>query len=511
MTDLDSFINLAKELDGILITVSAENMFKICKDLLPLKIPLFIEKPPALSLAEIDTLVHTSLRYNTPNMVGFNRRFYSIFHKGLEKINEYGGLVALNIEGHERFWRYKDSLNLEVKNSWIYANSSHTIDFIDFFVGDLENLYINSNSIQEEIKDQFSVTFKSKEGVIGNYSSYWLSPGGWSVSLYGKGVSVIFRPLEEGIWIDSEFKQHPIEPEKYDLEIIDTPKLENIYHLPINFFYIIILIIKSIFVLKNRKIKKIISIGGYMSLPLIIAARLTGLSIYLVEPNHVLGRANKFFLNFCKNIFCYSRSIKNFPKKFENKIIIISPLVKKEIYELSCLNIKKNRFNLLIVGGSQGASFFDKNLKNIILSISRKNLIRIIQQTNKLNVEKLKDFYSKNNIESKIFNFDKEFSKVIHQADLCITRAGASTLAELSVLNIPFIAVPLPSSKDNHQFENANFYKKNNCCWTLDQDDFEEKIESLLVSILNNKIEYFNSLISNNSCKSKYATPCQKK
>jgi len=282
-----------------------------------------------------------------------------------------------------------------------------------------------------------------------------------------------------------------IDKEKYDLEIIDTPKLENIYLLPINFFYMIILIIKSIFVLKNRKIKKIISIGGYMSLPLIIAARLTGLSIYLVEPNQVLGRANKFFLNFSKNIFCYSRSIKNFPKKFENKIIIISPLVKKEIYELSCFNIKKNRFNLLIVGGSQGASFFDKNLKNIILNISRKNLIRIIQQTNKLNVEKLKDFYSKNNIESKIFNFDKEFSKVIHQADLCITRAGASTLAELSVLNIPFIAVPLPSSKDNHQFENANFYKKNNCCWTLDQDDFEEKIESLLMSILNNKIEYF--------------------
>ena len=44
VTELDSFINLAKELDGILITVSAENMFKICNDLLPLKIPLFIEK-----------------------------------------------------------------------------------------------------------------------------------------------------------------------------------------------------------------------------------------------------------------------------------------------------------------------------------------------------------------------------------------------------------------------------------------------------------------------------------
>ena len=78
--------------------------------LLPLKIPLFIEKPPALSLEEMDKLVQTSINYNTQNMVGFNRRFYSIFHKGLEIINENGGLVALNIEGHERFWKYKDAL-----------------------------------------------------------------------------------------------------------------------------------------------------------------------------------------------------------------------------------------------------------------------------------------------------------------------------------------------------------------------------------------------------------------
>ena len=53
----------------------------------------------------------------------------------------------------------------------------------------------------------------------------------------------------------------------------------------------------------------------------------------------------------------------------------------------------------------------------------------------------------------------KILSKIIQKADLCITRAGASTLAELSVLNIPFYSSSLPTSKDNHQFENANFYK----------------------------------------------------
>ena len=60
-------------------------------------------------------------------------------------------------------------------------------------------------------------------------------------------------------------------------------------------------------------------------------------------------------------------------------------------------------------------------------------------------------------------------------------------MAELSILNVPFIAVPLPNSKDNHQFENANFYIENNACWILDQGLFEEKIEQLMEEILSNK------------------------
>ena len=47
--------------------------------------------------------------------------------------------------------------------------------------------------------------------------------------------------------------------------------------------------------------------------------------------------------------------------------------------------------------------------------------------------------------------------------------------------------VPLPKSKDNHQFENANFYKNNDCCWIIEQKYFEEKAEDLLYKILNNK------------------------
>ena len=276
----------------------------------------------------------------------------------------------------------------------------------------------------------------------------------------------------------------------YKYNIVDTPRLDNIFFLPFKLISILLLTFKSFSLLKNKKIEKLISTGGYMSLPLIIAAKLLNLKIYLFEPNMVLGRANKFFLNSCVKIFCYSEQIKNFPNNFKNKMEIIKPLVRENIYKLNLSSSNKDKFNLLIVGGSQGAGIFGKNLKNSIVNLSKEFSIRVIQQTDEKNISDLKDFYFNKNIEHTIFSFDNNFANIIQQADLCLTRAGASTLAELSVLSIPFIAVPLPTSKDNHQFENANYYKNYDCCWMIEQKFFEEKIEVILKEILINKSDY---------------------
>ena len=270
-----------------------------------------------------------------------------------------------------------------------------------------------------------------------------------------------------------------LDKNSYKFKIINTPKLNSFFFLPLNFLIILYLTFKSMFLLKDLKIEKIFSTGGYMSLPIILAARILRLKIYLLEPNQVLGRANRYFLNSCVKIFCYTNKIKGFPENSIDKIVLIKPLVKENIYKFKPSNEIKKKFNILIVGGSQGAKIFDKSLKNLIVKFSKKEQIKIIHQTNENNILNLKDYYSKNNIENQIFSFDKNFTNIIGQADLCITRAGASTLAELSVLNKPFIAVPLPTSKDNHQLENANFYKDNECCWVIDQNSFEEKIEKV--------------------------------
>ena len=279
-----------------------------------------------------------------------------------------------------------------------------------------------------------------------------------------------------------------LDKNNYQIEIVNTPKLNNFLFLPLNLLSIMFMTLKSFFLLKKKKIEKIFSIGGYMSIPLILAAKFLKLNIYLIEPNQVLGRANKFFLNSCKKIFCYSEKIKNFPTLYKDKMIIINPLVREKIYNFDISKQTNEKFTLLIVGGSQGANIFDKNLKNSIANISKRKSIKIIHQTSEKNIVNLSKFYNDNNIENKIFSFDENFISTIQQADLCITRAGASTLAELSVLNIPFIAVPLPTSKDNHQLENALFYKNKDCCWLIEQNHFESDIEHVLDEIFELKM-----------------------
>ena len=298
-----------------------------------------------------------------------------------------------------------------------------------------------------------------------------------------KEANIIFSTDQRGLkYLDQDI---------YDFKIINTPKLNNLFFLPFNLLVVLYLTIKSLFLLKKEKIEKVFSTGGYMSLPLILAARIMKKKIYLVEPNHILGRANKFFLRSCKKIFCYSKAVKKFPDNLKDRIVTIYPLVKKHVYDLKLHNQNKKNFTILIVGGSQGADIFDKNLKKSIANISRNMSIQIIQQTNEKNILNLKEFYSKNRIENRIFSFEKNLTSIIQEADLCITRAGASTLAELSILNLPFIAVPLPTSKDNHQYENASFYEKNDCCWIIDQKSFEEKIEDLLKNILIDRSAFF--------------------
>jgi len=283
-----------------------------------------------------------------------------------------------------------------------------------------------------------------------------------------------------------------LDQDKYNLQIFNlTPLSKNIFLLPYQFFLMIYLIIKSILFLRKRGINILISTGGYMSLPLCIASKILNIKIFLFEPNMVLGRSNKFFIKSCKSIFCYSDKIKNYPNNYINKITVIPALLRKKFYAINKADIIDKSINLLIIGGSQGAKIFDTLIKTSIIELSKKFSLKIYQQTNLVNFENLKKFYKDNGIDCELFTFNEDISNLMSKSNICISRAGASTLAELVFLNLPCVAIPLPTSKDNHQYENAFFYNKIGCNWILNQNEMnDETVVNKLVNIIENKEEY---------------------
>ena len=228
-----------------------------------------------------------------------------------------------------------------------------------------------------------------------------------------------------------------------------------------------------------------------MSLPLCLASKILNIKIFLFEPNMVLGRANRFFLNFSEKIFCYSYKIKNFPNKFINKIVLIETLIRREFYSANLSKDIDKEINLLIIGGSQGAKLFDTAINESIIYLSKKYKLKILQQTSFKNYKNLKVFYSNNNVENELFDFNENIFDFMSRANICITRAGASTLAELTFLNLAYIAIPLPFAKDNHQFENAVFYKSQGCCWMLNQNELNKNnLSNKLINMIENKDDY---------------------
>jgi len=201
------------------VLVSANQIYDVAVNLIPAGIPLFLEKPPGLIPDQTKTLTDLANKHGTKNMVGFNRRYYSIFHKGIELINQNGGLLGVAVEGHERFWKIVDrDIPNEIRKNWIYANSTHTIDLLRLFGGEVEQINALKKSVKEQNGDQFAASMKFASGAIGTYTSHWFSPGGWNATLFGDGVTVKFKPLETGIWIDSDLKEHEIVPDDVDVE-----------------------------------------------------------------------------------------------------------------------------------------------------------------------------------------------------------------------------------------------------------------------------------------------------
>ena len=113
--------------------------------------------------------------------------------------------------------------------------------------------------------------------------------------------------------------------------------------------------------------------------------------------------------------------------------------------------------------------------------------IKIFQQCQKYQNAQLAKFYNDAKIDYELFNYTDKIIEYYLNTNLIITRSGASVLGEIINLNIPFIAIPLPSSADNHQYKNAEFYSKKGYGYLMEEKNIKYKLFDLIKLIFNDK------------------------
>ena len=278
-----------------------------------------------------------------------------------------------------------------------------------------------------------------------------------------------------------------------NLKIIPSSPLfkKNIFKLAFSISVIIYSIIKSLILLLLERPSIIFGMGGYSSFPLCVAATILRIKFVIYENNLIIGKANKYLLPFTNKIFVSYKDLEGVPKKYNNKIVEIGNIVREKMINFeNYYDTKKfDSIKILVIGGSQGAKVFAEQLPKVFVKLREfNNQIKIYQQCQVNQNNKLSNFYNNMGINYEVFNFTNNILNYYSKANLVITRSGASVLGELINVKIPFISIPLPSSAENHQYKNAEFYEKKGCGFLLEEKDIKFKLISLIQSIFKDKM-----------------------
>ena len=207
--------------DGIIVSVSFENIYGVTKDIIPFGIPILLEKPSGLSLNEHKSLVNLAKEHKTPVQIGLNRRHYSIYHSMMDFLkNNKGKINSILVEWSENpLHLIKSGVKVKDLPKIIFANSIHGIDLMRQFTGPIENFNIQTQILGEPARWIINVSGESEKGVIFNFNSSWDNPVPWRVSLYGANKRFLLKPLEKCTYIknvgDPEIE---IKPKWYDLK-----------------------------------------------------------------------------------------------------------------------------------------------------------------------------------------------------------------------------------------------------------------------------------------------------
>ncbi|MEK6795871.1 MAG: UDP-N-acetylglucosamine--N-acetylmuramyl-(pentapeptide) pyrophosphoryl-undecaprenol N-acetylglucosamine transferase [Spirochaetota bacterium] len=229
-------------------------------------------------------------------------------------------------------------------------------------------------------------------------------------------------------------------------------KVRHVLELIISFF-------QSVSYIVYARPSAVIGVGGYLSVPPIIAGVLFRVPIFICEQNSIPGKANRFLALFARGVYhSFNKSM-----EYVAKGIVTGNPVRADFYHMTkrrarkALAIPVNARVLLVTGGSQGAKRLNEIFLDAYPLLSRRDTrVRVLWVTGRGNYDVIANEVSRRKLSGiTLFAFHAQMHMLVHAADCALSRSGSSTVSEFMVASLPAVFVPFPHATDDHQYYNA--------------------------------------------------------
>jgi len=289
-----------------------------------------------------------------------------------------------------------------------------------------------------------------------------------------------------------------ISPKDVDQEAVKSARGMEIFTLPAvglqnrNYFSFAGSFVKSLFATRNifrkRRPAAVLAMGGFTSAPPIWVGKDFGAKTFLHESNTIPGRANRFLARFVDEAFV------GFPdaaaRLRARKVTATGTPVRAQFqpgYPAPCraaFGLEPDRPTILVMGGSQGASGINEMILSALTLLEGRDW-QWLHLAGAKDFEFVQSAYDKHRLDAVVKPFFAKMDLALGAATAAVSRAGASSLAEIAAMRLPSLLVPLPTAADNHQFHNARAFEATGAARLLEQKNATpEKVVALLCELV---------------------------
>jgi UDP-N-acetylglucosamine--N-acetylmuramyl-(pentapeptide) pyrophosphoryl-undecaprenol N-acetylglucosamine transferase len=213
-------------------------------------------------------------------------------------------------------------------------------------------------------------------------------------------------------------------------------------------------------ILRRHRPDVVLGVGGYASGPLVLAAALTGIPTAIQEQNSLPGFTNRVLGKLARRVFvAFDEAGASFARR---KVRLVGNPVRRTFLERAAAASSATGGRagdaIVILGGSQGSHAVNELATGMVRVLdARGRLRRVVHQTGRDEADRMQLNYAALGYEGRVEvrAFIDDMPAVLAGAALVVARAGALTLAELAIMRVPAILIPLPTAADDHQTKNA--------------------------------------------------------